>query len=72
MTLQANRDGKIATSRTVASKTMATRRIVSPEKTVLEKDDSTDFSPPASEKSNIAPAVPLWVYLRLSALLKVH
>jgi hypothetical protein len=41
---------------------MATRRIVSPEKTVLEKDGTTDFSPPAGEKSNITPAVPVYVY----------
>jgi hypothetical protein len=38
---------------------MATRRIVLSEKTVLEKDDSSDFSPSAGEKSNITPAVPL-------------
>lgn len=31
---------------------MATRRIVSSEKTILEKDDT------AEEKSNISPAVP--------------
>lgn len=36
---------------------MATRRIISSEKTILEKDDK-DFSQPAGEKSSIAPAVP--------------
>ena len=41
---------------------MATRRIVSSEKTVLEKDDTSDFSPTAGEKSNITPAVPVYVY----------
>ena len=40
---------------------MATRRIISSEKPVLEKDDTTDFSPPAGEKSNITPAVPVYV-----------
>jgi hypothetical protein len=37
---------------------MATRRIISQEKTLLEKDDSIGSSPAADEKSNIAPAVP--------------
>lgn len=37
---------------------MATRRILSKEKAVLEKDDKNDFSPPAGAKSDIAPAVP--------------
>lgn len=37
---------------------MATRRIMTSQKTVLEKDNSTDFSPPAGPKSNINPAVP--------------
>jgi len=46
---------------------MATRRIVGSEKTVLEKDDSTDLSPAADEKSNIAPAVPLHVIVKLLA-----
>jgi vacuolar ATPase assembly integral membrane protein VMA21 len=45
---------------------MATRRIVSSEKTFLEKDDTTDFSPSAGEKSNIAPAVPLYDYSIIS------
>jgi hypothetical protein len=37
---------------------MATRRIISQEKTLLEKDDTIGSSPAAHEKSNIAPAVP--------------
>ena len=37
---------------------MATRRIISQEKTILEKDDTIGSSPAADEKSNIAPAVP--------------
>lgn len=37
---------------------MATRRIVSTEKSILEKDDSIGASPAAGEKSNISPAVP--------------
>jgi len=36
---------------------MATRRIISGEKGVLERDDK-DFTQAAGEKSNIAPAVP--------------
>lgn len=40
---------------------MATRRIVSTEKSILEKDDSIGSSPAASEKSNISPAVPTYV-----------
>jgi hypothetical protein len=40
------------------SPTMATRRIISQEKTLLEKDDTIGSSPAAHEKSNIAPAVP--------------
>jgi len=43
---------------------MATRRIISGEKTILEKDDK-DFSQPAGEKSNIAPAVPAHVIYKL-------
>ncbi|RDW78084.1 hypothetical protein BP5796_05936 [Coleophoma crateriformis] len=42
---------------------MATRRIISSEKTILEKDDKHDLSPAAGEKSNIAPAVPALVFL---------
>lgn len=38
--------------------TMATRRIISQEKTLLEKDDRIGASPAAGEKANIAPAVP--------------
>ena len=37
---------------------MATRRIVASEKTILEKDDTVGASPPASQKTSIAPAVP--------------
>ncbi|KAJ4297111.1 vacuolar ATPase assembly integral membrane protein vma21 [Collariella sp. IMI 366227] len=37
---------------------MATRRIISQEKSLLEKDDSIGSNPAAGEKSNIAPAVP--------------
>lgn len=37
---------------------MATRRIISNEKTILDKDDTVGASPAASEKSNITPAVP--------------
>jgi hypothetical protein len=40
---------------------MATRRIISQEKTLLEKDDSIGSSPAANEKSNITPAVPTCV-----------
>jgi len=41
---------------------MATRRLnTSEEKTALEKDDHHERSPPVGEKSNIAPAVPLYV-----------
>ncbi|KAL2125840.1 hypothetical protein VTI74DRAFT_2536 [Chaetomium olivicolor] len=46
---------------------MATRRIISQEKTLLEKDDSIGSSPAASEKSNITPAVPASVILKLLA-----
>jgi hypothetical protein len=42
---------------------MTTRRIISTEKSVLEKDDK-DFSP-ASGKSDIAPAVPAHVIYKL-------
>lgn len=37
---------------------MTSRRIVSMEKNLLEKDDSDGRTPSASEKSNIVPAVP--------------
>lgn len=43
---------------TETSTNMASRRIVSSEKNLLERDDRDDRSPGASEKSNIAPAVP--------------
>ncbi|KAK4042534.1 VMA21-like domain-containing protein [Parachaetomium inaequale] len=46
---------------------MATRRIVSQEKTLLEKDDSIGSSPAANEKSSIAPAVPTSVIMKLLA-----
>ncbi|KAK4185980.1 VMA21-like domain-containing protein [Podospora australis] len=46
---------------------MATRRIISQEKTLLEKDDSIGSSPAANEKSNIAPAVPASVIFKLLA-----
>ncbi|KAF4913945.1 Vacuolar ATPase assembly integral membrane protein VMA21 [Colletotrichum viniferum] len=44
---------------------MATRRIVASEKTILEKDDSVGASPAAGEKSNITPAVPTDVIMKL-------
>ncbi|KAK0731775.1 hypothetical protein B0H67DRAFT_86343 [Lasiosphaeris hirsuta] len=44
---------------------MATRRIISQEKSILEKDERTDFSPAAGEKSDIAPAVPMGVIVKL-------
>ncbi|KAK0617928.1 hypothetical protein B0T17DRAFT_496148 [Bombardia bombarda] len=46
---------------------MATRRIISQEKTLLEKDDSIGSSPAAGEKSNITPAVPTAVIVKLLA-----
>jgi len=46
---------------------MTSRRIVSNEKTVLEKDDTTDLSPSASERSIIAPAVPAAMIFKLLA-----
>ncbi|KAK0734095.1 hypothetical protein B0T26DRAFT_635831 [Lasiosphaeria miniovina] len=46
---------------------MASRRIISQEKTLLEKDDSIGSSPAANEKSNIAPAVPAAVIFKLLA-----
>jgi len=46
---------------------MATRRIIAQEKTLLEKDDSIGASPAASEKSNISPAVPASVIVKLLA-----
>ncbi|KAK2073018.1 hypothetical protein P8C59_007332 [Phyllachora maydis] len=44
---------------------MATRRIISQEKTLLEKDDRIGASPAAGEKANIAPAVPTAVIVKL-------
>ncbi|KAL3419025.1 vacuolar ATPase assembly integral membrane protein VMA21 [Phlyctema vagabunda] len=44
---------------------MATRRIISSEKTILDKDDRNELSPAAGEKSNIAPAVPAHVIFKL-------
>lgn len=38
--------------------TMATRRIISSEKTILDQDDHDGSSPAADQKSNISPAVP--------------
>ncbi|KAL2144147.1 hypothetical protein VTI28DRAFT_9522 [Corynascus sepedonium] len=46
---------------------MATRRIISQEKTLLEKDDTIGSNPAANEKSNIAPAVPTSVIMKLLA-----
>ncbi|KAI4167332.1 MAG: hypothetical protein LQ343_007293 [Gyalolechia ehrenbergii] len=44
---------------------MASRRIVSNDKGLLEKDDSNSRPPGASEKSDIAPAVPAAVIVKL-------
>lgn len=41
---------------------MASRRINAAAKTMLEKDDHHELSPPANQKSNIAPVVPTYVY----------
>ncbi|KAK4147694.1 uncharacterized protein C8A04DRAFT_24241 [Dichotomopilus funicola] len=46
---------------------MATRRIISEEKTLLEKDDSIGSSPAAGEKSDTSPAVPASVIIKLLA-----
>lgn len=46
---------------------MATRRIIPSEKTILEKDDIVGSSPPANQQSNIAPAVPTDVIVKLLA-----
>lgn len=48
---------------------MATRRIISTEKTILDQDDHVGASPAASQKSDIKPAVPLCV---MSLLLINH
>ncbi|KAL8813607.1 MAG: hypothetical protein Q9223_000249 [Gallowayella weberi] len=44
---------------------MTSRRILSSERTLLEKDDSNVQTPSASEKSDIAPVVPAAVILKL-------
>ncbi|KAI9879693.1 MAG: vacuolar ATPase assembly integral membrane protein vma21 [Pleopsidium flavum] len=44
---------------------MTSRRIISNEKSILDKDDHNALSPGASEKSNIAPAVPAAVIYKL-------
>jgi len=44
---------------------MTSRRIISSEKTLLEKDDRNDLTPAASEQSIIAPAVPAHVIIKL-------
>lgn len=44
--------------------TMTSRRIISTDKNLFDKDDRTD-SPSASEKSNITPAVPAAVIFKL-------
>ncbi|KAI6088813.1 hypothetical protein F4821DRAFT_82645 [Hypoxylon rubiginosum] len=48
---------------------MATRRIISTEKTILDKDDDDISSPVAGQQqsSNTAPAVPMDVILKLLA-----
>lgn len=46
---------------------MASRRIISDEKTILEKDDNVGSSPAADQQSNIAPAVPMDVIAKLLA-----
>lgn len=46
---------------------MATRRIISDGKTILEKDDTVGSSPAADQQSNIAPAVPTDVIVKLLA-----
>ncbi|KAL8999710.1 MAG: hypothetical protein Q9169_001527 [Polycauliona sp. 2 TL-2023] len=44
---------------------MTSRRIVANEKNLLEKDDSNDRTHSISEKSNITPAVPAAVIIKL-------
>ncbi|KAK7924388.1 Vacuolar ATPase assembly integral membrane protein vma-21 [Apiospora marii] len=46
---------------------MATRRIISSEKTILDQDDHDGSGPAADQKSNISPAVPTDVILKLLA-----
>ena len=45
----------------LVTSTMTSRRIISTDKTLLEKDDGDGRSPRALEKSNITPAVPALV-----------
>ncbi|PKS06360.1 hypothetical protein jhhlp_007108 [Lomentospora prolificans] len=44
---------------------MSTQRIISTEKSILDKDDHVGASPPASESSSIRPAVPTHVIVKL-------
>ncbi|KAI9834722.1 MAG: vacuolar ATPase assembly integral membrane protein vma21 [Sarea resinae] len=44
---------------------MSSRRILASEKTLLEKDDRNALTPSAAEKSNITPAVPASVIIKL-------
>ncbi|KAI4283038.1 MAG: hypothetical protein L6R38_002481 [Xanthoria sp. 2 TBL-2021] len=44
---------------------MTSRRIASNEKNLLERNDSNDRTPSASEKSSITPAVPAAVIIKL-------
>ncbi|KAL8746597.1 MAG: hypothetical protein Q9190_001405 [Brigantiaea leucoxantha] len=46
---------------------MTSRRIIASDKDILEKDDHIRSSPAASEKSDITPAVPISVILKLLA-----
>ncbi|KAK8050259.1 Vacuolar ATPase assembly integral membrane protein VMA21 [Apiospora phragmitis] len=46
---------------------MATRRIISSEKTILDQDDHDGSGPAADQKSNISPAVPMDVIVKLLA-----
>ncbi|KAK7745352.1 vacuolar ATPase assembly integral membrane protein vma21 [Cytospora paraplurivora] len=46
---------------------MATQRIISSEKTILDKDDTVGSSPAADQRSSIAPAVPTDVIIKLLA-----
>jgi hypothetical protein len=49
---------------------MASRRIILSEKGVLEKDDA-DFKPKDGEKSDIAPAVPAYVYVLIKSYMRL-
>ncbi|KAI1461756.1 VMA21-like domain-containing protein [Annulohypoxylon moriforme] len=46
---------------------MATRRIISTEKTILDKDDDDNVGPSDQQSSSTAPAVPMDVILKLLA-----